>query len=182
MVTRGKGARGGQPWGLVVATLAVGFMLGRATAPSAPAEPGAEDAAAPTDDAPSYVEKKTNMEPSPTKGPDGAKVVIHEISDFQCPFCSRAAKTIDEVVEAYPNDVQVVFKHNALSFHKEARLAAIASMAAARQGHFWKYHDVLFANQKALKEATDATWSEYATAIGIDAAKMGEWCSSTPGA
>jgi protein-disulfide isomerase len=63
----------------------------------------------------------------------------------------------------------VVFKHNALGFHKDARPAAIASMAAARQGHFWKYHDVLFANAKALK-ADDL--NKYAEDLGLDMAQF----------
>jgi protein-disulfide isomerase len=43
-----------------------------------------------------------------------------------------------------------VFKHNPLPFHKDARGAAQASIAAQKQGKFWEYHDKLFANQKAL--------------------------------
>ena len=135
---------------LIAVTLVVGFIAGRATAPSSGGADPVAVGPAPTGEV--YQEKKLDLMGSPSKGPGDAPVVIYEISDFQCPFCTRVTGTVDKIAQTWPNDVRVVFKHNALSFHKDARLAAIASMAAAKQGHFWKYHDQLFANQKALKK------------------------------
>ncbi|MEC8023283.1 MAG: thioredoxin domain-containing protein [Myxococcota bacterium] len=106
---------------------------------------------------------------SPTKGAENAKVTIIEISDFQCPFCSRVNPTIKQIMETYGKDVAVTFKHNALSFHKRARPAAVASLAAHRQGKFWEYHDKLFANQRALE---DANLEQYATELGLDLEKF----------
>jgi protein-disulfide isomerase len=88
---------------------------------------------------------------SAVKGPANAPVTIIEFSEFQCPFCSRVNPTIDTLRKDYPKDVRVVFKHNPLSFHKDAPLASEAAMAAGDQGKFWEYHDILFKNQKALK-------------------------------
>jgi protein-disulfide isomerase len=51
----------------------------------------------------------------------------------------------------YPKQLKVVFKQQPLPFHKDARPAAKASLAAHKQGKFWEYHDVLFENMKALK-------------------------------
>lgn len=73
-----------------------------------------------------------------------------------------------KIMETWPNDVRIVFKHNALPFHKRALPAAIASMAAHRQGKFWEYHDKLFANQRALE---DADLERVATEVGLDMAK-----------
>ena len=81
---------------------------------------------------------------SPQKGPAGAKVTIIEFSDFQCPFCSRVVPTLKKLHETYPNDVRVIFKHNPLSFHEDANLAAQATIAAEEQGKFWEMHDKLF--------------------------------------
>ncbi len=72
--------------------------------------------------------------------------------DFQCPYCSRAAATMKKIAKEYGQDVRLVFKHNPLAFHKAAMPAAMASEAAGRQGKFWKMHDLLFDNQKALEE------------------------------
>ena len=148
---------------LIAVTLIIGFVAGRATAPSyTGADPITVDPA-PTGEV--YAEKKLDLPISPSKGPGDAPVVIYEISEFQCPFCTRVTPTVDKIAQTWPNDVRVVFKHNPLSFHKDARLAAIASMAAANQGHFWKYHDTLFANQKALKKDD---LLKYAEELGMD--------------
>ena len=53
--------------------------------------------------------------------------------------------------------------------HKDAPLAHAASVAAAKQGRFWEYHDKLFANQKSLKiEAL----RKYAQEIGLDVSQF----------
>jgi protein-disulfide isomerase len=58
-----------------------------------------------------------------------------------------------QVLEKYPNDVKLVVKHFPLPMHVYARKAAIAALAAGRQGKFWKIHEKLFANQKDLSDA-----------------------------
>jgi len=102
---------------------------------------------------------------APVKGPAVAKVNIVEISDFQCPFCGRVNPTIKKIMETWPNDVNVTFKHNPLSFHKRAMPAAIASMAAHKQGFFWPMHDILFQKQRALE---DADLHKYAAELGLN--------------
>jgi len=86
----------------------------------------------------------------PSAGPKDAKVTVVEFSDFQCPFCSRAANAITEVKKKYSDKVRFVFRQFPLSFHQQAHIAAQASLAAHAQGKFWEFHDVLFANQSAL--------------------------------
>lgn len=89
---------------------------------------------------------------SPVKGNKDAKIVIVEISDFECPFCSRGADIMAEVLKAYPKDVKLVFKNLPLGFHKNAKPAAIAALAAKEQGKFWEMHDLIFKNQRELSE------------------------------
>ena len=43
-------------------------------------------------------------------GPADAKVKIVEFSDFQCPFCSRAATSVTEIKKKYGDKVQFVFR------------------------------------------------------------------------
>jgi len=57
------------------------------------------------------------------------------------------------VLEKYPNDVKLVVKHFPLQMHGYARKAAIAALAAGKQGKFWEIHEKLFANQKDLSDA-----------------------------
>jgi protein-disulfide isomerase len=102
---------------------------------------------------------------APAFGPKDAKVTIVEWSDFECPFCSRVGPTLKQIKETYPKDVRVVFRHQPLSFHANAKLAAEASMAAHEQGKFWEYHDKLFANQRALDRAS---LEKYAQELGLN--------------
>ena len=102
---------------------------------------------------------------SPTKGPDNAKVTIIEYTDFQCPFCAKVQPTLTKILEKYPQDVRKVFKQHPLSFHKDAPLASEASLAAGAQGKFWEMKEVLFNNQKKLKEEQ---LIQYAQELGLD--------------
>ena len=116
--------------------------------------------------------KVYNVEVKPgdaIKGNPNAAVTIVEFSDFQCPFCSRVNPTLKQVFDTYGDQVRVVFKHNPLSFHKDAPLASEAALAAGAQGKFWEMHDKLFANQRALKrENLDA----YAMELGLNVAQF----------
>jgi protein-disulfide isomerase len=106
---------------------------------------------------------------APAFGPADAKVTLVEFSDFQCPFCSRAANVVSQVKEKYGDRVRFVFRQFPLSFHKQAHLAAQASLAAHAQGKFWEYHDKLFADQTALDRAgLEAS----AKAVGLDMGKF----------
>ena len=107
---------------------------------------------------------------SPSTGNEDALVTIIAFSDFQCPFCSRAAGTLDEVKKQYGQDeVRIVFKHLPLSFHKEADEAARASIAAQNQGKFWRMHDFLFENQTEFKSYdVDQYMMTSAGFIGLD--------------
>jgi protein-disulfide isomerase len=87
---------------------------------------------------------------APSFGPDNAKVTIVEFSDFQCPYCSRAADVASKVREKYGDRVRFVFRQYPLPFHPNARGAAEAALAAHAQGKFWEFHDRLFENQQAL--------------------------------
>jgi protein-disulfide isomerase len=75
----------------------------------------------------------------------------------------------EQVLDKYPENVKVVFKHYPLTFHKQALPAALASMAAAEQGKFWEYHDELFINQKSLAKEK---YLEIAENLGLDLKKF----------
>ena len=135
-------------------------------------EKGAEKAApkqAPAQQQAAAVRKVDVPEDSPSFGPATAKVTIVEFSDFECPFCSRVGPTLTKIKENYAKDVRVVFRHQPLNFHPNAKLAAEASMAAHEQGKFWEFHDKLFSNQKALDRAN---LEKYAQELGLNVSKF----------
>ncbi len=99
------------------------------------------------------------------KGPAGAPITIVEFSDFECPFCLRAIPTLQSLLEAYPDQIRLYYRHLPLPSHARARPAAIASVCAEQQGEFWAYHDVLFQHPRAL---SDADLRTYAEQLGLD--------------
>jgi cyclophilin family peptidyl-prolyl cis-trans isomerase/protein-disulfide isomerase len=81
-------------------------------------------------------------------GPENARIIIYEYSDFQCPYCAKITPVLKKLQENYPNDVRVIYRHLPLSsIHDKATLAAQAAEAAGLQNKFWKMHDLLFEKQ-----------------------------------
>ena len=104
---------------------------------------------------------------APAFGPDASQVTIVEFSDFQCPFCSRAANVVHQLKEKYGTKVHFVFRQFPLSFHRQAHLAAEAALAAHAQGKFWEFHDKLFADQTKLERPA---LEQTAKDLGLDVA------------
>jgi protein-disulfide isomerase len=102
-------------------------------------------------------------------GPPMAKVTIVEWSDFQCPFCARAAPVVEQLRQAYPKDVRFVFRHYPLPMHADALLAAKAGVAAQGQGKFWQFHDWMYQHQHELDRAS---LEKQAAALGMDLVKF----------
>jgi len=113
---------------------------------------------------------------SAIKGNKNAPVTIVEFSDFQCPYCSRLQPTLNQVLEAYPKDVKLVFKDFPLSFHKQAKNAAKAARAAGEQGKFWEMHDLIFEKFSTVNEAM---FKEFAGKLNLDMNKFNADYSST---
>ncbi|MBD2614488.1 MAG: DsbA family protein [Nostoc sp. ZfuVER08] len=91
---------------------------------------------------------------SPTTGATNSKILLVEFSDFQCPYCAEAHKTLKQLLAKYQGKIKLVYKHLPLAaIHPQALPAAAAAWAAHQQGKFWEYHDALFTNQKQLSEA-----------------------------
>ncbi|MEW5896892.1 MAG: thioredoxin domain-containing protein [Nanoarchaeota archaeon] len=104
-------------------------------------------------------------------GSSDAPVTILEFSDFQCPFCKRGYETMKQVEGAYiiSGKVRLVFRNFPLSFHEEAKPAALAAACAKEQGEFWKYHDKLFENQDVLGADNYKKWAKE---LGLDTEKF----------
>jgi cyclophilin family peptidyl-prolyl cis-trans isomerase/protein-disulfide isomerase len=82
------------------------------------------------------------------KGADKGTVQILEYGDFQCPNCAMLAPILGQLIEKYPDDVSIVYRHYPIiTIHDKAALAAQASEAAGIQGYFWEMHDILFNRQ-----------------------------------
>ncbi|MBZ5544284.1 MAG: thioredoxin domain-containing protein [Acidobacteriia bacterium] len=101
------------------------------------------------------------------RGDPKAPVTIVEFSDFQCPYCKKAAATLKDLLAKYNGRVKVAYRDFPMrTLHPQAQLAAEAGRCAEDQGKFWEYHDALFAaDQSRLDEAGLA---ETAQKLGLD--------------
>jgi len=116
----------------------------------------------------------------PSWGPTDALVTIVEFSEFQCPYCEKVRKSLGTVKSSYPKDVRLVWKDRPLPFHKRALPAAILGREAFEQkgsATFWKLHDILFDNQKALEESD---LLGYAGRVGLNLGKVKTALASNP--
>lgn len=124
------------------------------------------------------MEVKVEVGSAPFFGKQGAPVTIVEFSDFQCPFCSKAADTVGQIKKKYGSKVQFAFRHFPLPMHSLAKKASEASMCARDQGgdsSFWKYHDLAFKNQEKLDEPS---LQKYAQQMGLDSKKFNQCLES----
>ena len=105
-----------------------------------------------------------------TTGNDEAKVTIVEFSDFQCPACKQAQYLVKEILQQYPDQIRLVYRHFPLiQIHKNAFAAAELAEAAYGQEKFWEMHDLLFERQGEWAENKEKL-EEYRRALGIDEA------------
>ena len=74
---------------------------------------------------------------------------------------------MDDIAKKYPNDVQIVIKNFPLSFHKQAKKAAIYALAAERQGKYKDMYHKIMENYRNLKSNEDIP-RQYAEELGLD--------------
>jgi len=118
---------------------------------------------------------------SPVRGPAGALVTIVELSEFQCPSCSRMEAILGAALAAHGDEIRLVWKNKPLALQPAAEPAAEAALEVrAEKGDaaFWDVHDRLAARQDALTKPgangspdIDAIVG-IATAAGADASKV----------
>lgn len=109
------------------------------------------------------------------KGAKNPKVTIIEFSDFQCPFCSRAFKTVEDVAGKYKNDVKIVYKNLPLAFHKEAKPAALFARAVKNlygDEKFFQLASVLYSKQNEWNTNSEEKFAAYAKELGADWEKV----------
>ena len=86
------------------------------------------------------------------RGPADAPLVIVEYGDFECPFCSRATGSVDEVLDRLGDEVVWVWRHLPQPrIHPHAVESAHAAEAAGLQGRFLEYASTLFSQQDRLE-------------------------------
>ncbi|OGY79272.1 MAG: hypothetical protein A3B74_00260 [Candidatus Kerfeldbacteria bacterium RIFCSPHIGHO2_02_FULL_42_14] len=108
----------------------------------------------------------------PVRGASNPKVVIQEYGDFQCGACLQAETALKQILEAYPDTVQLVFKDFPLrTTHLLAQAASEAAQCAYKQNTFWEYHDALYDQQTTWSSMSSTDFTNFlktlATQVGV---------------
>lgn len=115
-------------------------------------------------------------------GPVDAPVGLIVFSDYQCRFCAQwNLQTLPAMMElADAGDLRIEWRDINV-FGEASERAARASHAAAKQGKFWEYHELLFANGEKRPDAdlTDQGLTELAATLGLDLAQFATDLNST---
>jgi protein-disulfide isomerase len=165
-IERARGVVAAVVFGAILAASPSAIHAQPAAGPATAAPPAATtDPDRPVRKASGKVFPSTDPDLAPALGPNPAKVVVVVYSDFQCPVCARVTDATHQIPEEWPGEVRVEFHQHALAMHANAENAAVAALAAQRQGKFWELHDVLFAHQSALDPESLVS---YAQSTGLD--------------
>ena len=146
-----------------LATLGSGAMLYRAKRPHVLSIPQDKTLSA-----------KSDTDSPHVRGSPDAPVTLEEYGDFQCPPCGMFAAFLGQLEKEYDSRLRVVFRNFPLKMHEHAHEAALAAEAAGLQGRFWEMHDVLYREQEAWSNASNARelFESYAGMIGLDLDKF----------
>lgn len=107
------------------------------------------------------------------RGPADAPITLVEYSDFECPFCTRGFKTVQELMEKYDGKIRFIYKHLPLSFHQQAMIASKYYEAIRLQSKekAFKFHDAIFENQQGLRNG-EKFLKDLAKKVGADMNKI----------
>ncbi|MBK7582554.1 MAG: DsbA family protein [Myxococcales bacterium] len=89
----------------------------------------------------------------PLRGAERPQLVVQEIGDYECPFCAEVQPAVKRLMAEMGERIALAWRNYPLDRHPHAYHAAEAALEARAQlgdDGFWKYHDVLFANQSKL--------------------------------
>jgi protein-disulfide isomerase len=100
------------------------------------------------------------------QGPADAAVTLVEYGDYECPYCGAAYPIVKELQARMGDRLRFVFRNFPITTsHPHAEQAAEAAEAASAQGRFWEMHDLLYENQRRLR---DQDLHSYAEQLGLD--------------
>lgn len=141
-----------------------------------------------------YVRRELRKPPDPSKpiyvkdwqkyevgnmriGPETARVVLIEFSDFQCPFCGRLSRSLMDLRAKYSHNLRVVYRNLPIpQLHPFARAAALNAYCAGELGNFEPLHDYYFSHVDSLGAES---WGTMATKAGIADTLMLSSCAAS---
>jgi len=95
------------------------------------------------------------------RGAKTSLLILHQYSDYMCPYCGIVFKRMNKLVKRYPKTIRMIYHYFPLDhtcnsmikrpFHIGACRLARAAFCAEEQGKFWELSWVLFGKSKKLK-------------------------------
>lgn len=95
------------------------------------------------------------------KGNPKARVVLYEYADYQCEHCAAMNPYLNEILSEYGDQVALVFRTYIMPYHTHGVITAAAANAAAKQGYWADFKDVVFANQNEWFFAKESEMLDY---------------------
>lgn len=86
----------------------------------------------------------------PSLGKEDAPITVIAFSDYRCLYCRDLSHSLDQLLERYPHEVRVVYRHFPLQEESEA--LAQGALCAADQGKFHAYHAAVFERGARAKD------------------------------
>ena len=105
---------------------------------------------------------------SPFAGSANADLTVVEYLDFNCPYCKKAAATLQQLMAAEPR-IRVLYKDWPI-FGGVSDFAARATLAANYQGRYLAAHNILIDTPTRL--ASEAQVRERLAFAGVDLAQL----------
>lgn len=112
----------------------------------------------------------------PTKGAKGAKVVMVEFADYQCPHCKAAGEVVKKLLKKYDGRLALTFIDFPINQSGISRVVAQGAYCAEQQGKYWEFHDRAFDQQRSLTKDSPVA---LAKELKLDEKKFQD-CMATP--
>jgi protein-disulfide isomerase/uncharacterized membrane protein len=107
--------------------------------------------------------------------------VVHEFTDYECPFCRKAHMRLRALISRNPTYLRVVHRNFPLDqacnssikkeFHQHACMLAKVAYCAGQQGRFWEMNDYLFQHAATIRER-EMTGRQLAEQLELDLDKF----------
>jgi protein-disulfide isomerase len=174
-------------WGIALLVLAVGMMAcrseptprtrgrGGATATAGLGESDLATSGVPTACTDTFRKGGLPIGDAPRKGSSDALVAIVEFANLECADCAKAAGKVDELLQRFGDDLALYYVQSEGSPTpvqpgqpappRMWRLAAQASLAAAKSDKFWPFVERAYASGGKLDQPS---LEQYAQQVGID--------------
>lgn len=87
---------------------------------------------------------------NPSVGPANANVMLVEFFDYRCGHCRVLTPILDDIIKTHPH-VKLIYKELPI-FNGPSKTAALAALAANRQGQYAAFHTALMRASMPLNE------------------------------